>query len=93
MKVKTSHKIPHVLIVDASKGRFRVHSVASNGEKLSSSEVLNSVANVVKNIAAHKLVWETSEDFSVVYVHDATKKQIFFTKKIATSGVNKTAGK
>lgn len=46
-------KFPYVLIKDAKNG-FRVHLVGGNGEKLMTSEVLESVLAIRKNLAA---VW------------------------------------
>lgn len=42
----------HVLIKDASRGRFRVCQMGPNGEMINQSEPLETVDNVLKNILA-----------------------------------------
>lgn len=47
----------HILIKDASRGRFRVCQMGPNGEMINQSEPLNTVDNVMKNILASARVF------------------------------------
>lgn len=47
----------HVLIIDRPGGKFRVYSIAKNGEKVQVGETLNSVANVIKHLKVCHKIW------------------------------------
>jgi uncharacterized protein YegP (UPF0339 family) len=51
----TKKKFPYILIKDA-KGGFRTHIVGGNGEKVMTSEVLETPQAVKKNLIACELV-------------------------------------
>lgn len=50
-------KQDHVLVVDRPGNKFRVYTVAKNGEKVQLGEALNSVANVIKHIRVCHKIW------------------------------------
>lgn len=54
-------KKDHVLIIDRPGAKFRVYSVAKNGEKIQLGEPLNSVANVIKHIRVCHKIWNGLE--------------------------------
>lgn len=69
---------------------YRVQSVAKNGEVLQSSQVLDTVANVKKNINAMLQVYrsEYTSIENIYNVFDLTKDQTFWKKGIAELGIN-----
>lgn len=54
-------KNDHVLVIDRPGAKFRVYSVAKNGEKIQLGEPLNSVANVIKHIRVCHKIWNGLE--------------------------------
>ena len=73
----------HILIKDASRGRFRVCQMGPNGEMINQSQALDTVDNVLKNILAGARVFKMTKVKSASHLKTDVQRLMHVTNLTA----------